>query len=82
MLRVQRIEAIPIRVPLPFTYSGSTYRMRNRCTIVTRIHTGAGIVGEAYNADEDSPMHDREPAVARGWPVPPVRPAQALLGPG
>ncbi|HET7676535.1 MAG TPA: mandelate racemase/muconate lactonizing enzyme family protein [Candidatus Limnocylindrales bacterium] len=43
-------------MPLPFTYQGSTYRMRNRCTIVTRIRTSAGIVGEAYNADEDEPL--------------------------
>ena len=58
MLRIERIETIPIRVPLPFTYSGSTYRMRNRCTIITRVHTADGIVGEAYNADEDSPLQE------------------------
>jgi L-alanine-DL-glutamate epimerase-like enolase superfamily enzyme len=56
VLTIERVEAIPIRVPLPFTYKGSTYRMRNRCTIVTRVHTDDGIVGQAYNADEDSPM--------------------------
>lgn len=59
MLRIERIEAIPLRVALPFTYKGSTYRMRNRCTIVTRIYTSAGIVGEAYNADEDSPAQEQ-----------------------
>ena len=35
-LKIERVETIPLRVPLPFTYSGSHYRMRNRCTIVTR----------------------------------------------
>ena len=30
--------------------------MRNRCTIITRIRTSEGIVGEAYNADEDEPL--------------------------
>ncbi len=56
MLRIERIETIPIRVPLPFTYAGSYYRMRNRCTIITRVHTSEGIVGEAYTADEDEPL--------------------------
>lgn len=59
MLRIERIEAIPLRVPLPFTYSGSYYRMRNRCTIITRVHTAEGIVGEAFNADEDSPLQEQ-----------------------
>jgi D-galactarolactone cycloisomerase len=56
MLTIDTIETIPLRVPLPFTYSGSHYRMRNRCTIITRIRTSQGIVGEAYNADEDEPL--------------------------
>lgn len=56
MLKIESIETIPLRVPLPFTYAGSYYRMRNRCTIVTRIRTSEGIVGEAYNADEDEPL--------------------------
>jgi L-alanine-DL-glutamate epimerase-like enolase superfamily enzyme len=56
MLRIESIETIPVRVPLPFTYQGSYYRMRNRCTIITRIRMSDGIVGEAYNADEDEPL--------------------------
>jgi D-galactarolactone cycloisomerase len=55
-LTIESIETIPIRIPLPFTYKGSYYRMRNRCTIITRIRTSEGIVGEAYNADEDEPL--------------------------
>ena len=65
LLRIERIEMIPIRVPLPFTYSGSYYRMRNRCTIITRVHTADGIVGEAYNADEDSPIQEEVLPVLR-----------------
>jgi D-galactarolactone cycloisomerase len=65
MLTIERIETIPIRVPLPFTYSGSYYRMRNRCTIITRVHTAEGIVGEAYNADEDEPMQGEILAIVR-----------------
>jgi L-alanine-DL-glutamate epimerase-like enolase superfamily enzyme len=52
-LTIESVEVIPVRVPLPFAYKGSYYRMRNRCTIVTRVRTADGIVGEAYNADED-----------------------------
>jgi L-alanine-DL-glutamate epimerase-like enolase superfamily enzyme len=55
-LKIESIETIPIRVPLPFTYKGSYYKMRNRCTIITRVRTSEGIVGEAYNADEDEPL--------------------------
>jgi L-alanine-DL-glutamate epimerase-like enolase superfamily enzyme len=55
-MKIESIETIPIRVPLPFTYKGSYYKMRNRSTIITRIRTSDGIVGEAYNADEDEPL--------------------------
>jgi L-alanine-DL-glutamate epimerase-like enolase superfamily enzyme len=55
-LTIRSIETIPLRIPLPFTYRGSYYRMRNRCTIITRVTTEEGIVGEAYNADEDEPL--------------------------
>lgn len=55
-MKIESIETIPIRVPLPFTYKGSYYRMRNRCTIITRVRTSEGIIGEAYNADEDEPL--------------------------
>lgn len=64
-LTIESIETIPIRAPLPFTYKGSYYRMRNRCTIVTRIRTTEGIVGEAYNADEDEPLQAEILAIIR-----------------
>ncbi len=53
-LRVTRVETIPIRVPLDRVYQGSHYRMTHRSTIVTRVHTESGIVGEAYAGDEDA----------------------------
>jgi D-galactarolactone cycloisomerase len=55
---IEAIETIPIRVPLPHLYKGSYYKMRNRCTIVTRIRTSDGCVGEAYNADTDEQQGD------------------------
>ncbi len=53
-LRIERIETIPIRVPLERTYRGSHYKMTHRSTIITRVHTSSGIVGEAYAGDEDA----------------------------
>jgi L-alanine-DL-glutamate epimerase-like enolase superfamily enzyme len=50
---IARIETIPIRVPLDRVYRGSYYSMRNRCTIITRIYTSDGAVGECYNGDAD-----------------------------
>ena len=55
-LIIRAVETIPIRVPLARTYSGSTYRMTHRSTILTRVHTDAGIVGEAYTGDEDADL--------------------------
>jgi D-galactarolactone cycloisomerase len=52
-LTITALETIPLRVPLARTYSGSHYRMTHRSTIVTRIHTAEGVVGEAYTGDED-----------------------------
>lgn len=53
-LRIERIETIPIRVPLDRVYKGSHYHMTHRSTIITRVHTAGGIVGEAYAGDEDA----------------------------
>jgi L-alanine-DL-glutamate epimerase-like enolase superfamily enzyme len=63
MHRIEAIETIPLRIPLPFTYKGSYYKMRNRCTIITRIRTSSGLVGEAYNADEDEPLQSEIRAI-------------------
>lgn len=52
-LTIREIETIPIRVPLRQVYRGSFYQMTHRATILTRIHTDEGIVGEAFVADED-----------------------------
>ena len=52
-LRVHSIETIPVRVTLSKLYQGSHYQMPRRCTIITRIVTEEGIVGECYNADAD-----------------------------
>ncbi len=53
-LTIRRIETVPIRVPLGRVYRGSYYSMSHRSTIVTRVYTDEGIVGEAYAGDEDA----------------------------
>lgn len=58
MAKIEKIETIPIRVPLKHLYKGSFYKMRNRCTIITRITTSDGVVGQSYNADTDEEQHE------------------------
>jgi len=57
-LTISRIETVPMRVPLGRTYAGSHYRMTRRSTVITRVHTEEGIVGEAYAGDEDAGLAD------------------------
>lgn len=51
-LKIERIECVPLCMPLPRTFRGSSYFMTHRCTIITRLYTSGGIVGECYNGDE------------------------------
>lgn len=51
-LTIERIECVALKMPLPRTFRGSNYFMTHRCTIITRVYTSAGIVGEIYNGDE------------------------------
>ncbi len=55
-LTIRSVETTPVRVPLARTYRGSTYRMTHRSTLVTRVLTEEGIVGEAYAGDEDADL--------------------------
>ncbi|GFG48595.1 mandelate racemase/muconate lactonizing enzyme family protein [Mycolicibacterium agri] len=50
---IEKIETIPLRVPLGRVYRGSYYSMSHRSTIITRIHLSNGVVGEAFVGDED-----------------------------
>ena len=52
-LTIQSIETTALRVPLDKVYRGSKYQMQNRCTIITRIKTHQGVVGEVYTGDTD-----------------------------
>jgi len=52
-MKITKIEVIPLVCELEEAFSGGTYRISNRNTIVTRVHTDVGIVGEAFGGDED-----------------------------
>ena len=56
-LKIQGISTQALRAPLPRVYRGSGYSMRNRCTIITTVHTEAGVVGEIYTGDTDEQQH-------------------------
>jgi L-alanine-DL-glutamate epimerase-like enolase superfamily enzyme len=53
-LAITRVETITLRAPLAREFRGSYYRMTHRATMITRVHTASGIVGEAYTGDEDA----------------------------
>lgn len=50
---IERVETIALRTRLPRTFAGSHYRMTHRATLLVRVFTATGVVGEAYVGDED-----------------------------
>ena len=50
--KIVRIETIPLRVKLDRAATGSTLKLTHRCTIVTRIHTDAGVIGECFSGND------------------------------
>ena len=57
-LTITRIETIPLRAPLGADFKGSHYHMTHRSTLITRVYTSEGIVGEAYAGDEDATLSE------------------------
>jgi L-alanine-DL-glutamate epimerase-like enolase superfamily enzyme len=53
-LTVRDLEVIPVRAPLAREFRGSYYHMTHRATVVVRLITDQGVVGEAYVGDEDA----------------------------
>lgn len=51
-MKITGIEVIPLKIPLGRTFAGSNYSMSHRATLVTRLFTDEGLVGEIYNGDE------------------------------
>ncbi|MBI4207890.1 MAG: mandelate racemase/muconate lactonizing enzyme family protein [Betaproteobacteria bacterium] len=57
-MRIEKIEAIAIEIPLKKNFGGSTYAVLKRCTVITRARTDDGLVSEVYNGDNRE--HGRE----------------------
>ncbi|MDT4975253.1 MAG: hypothetical protein QOG98_1011 [Pseudonocardiales bacterium] len=57
-LTITRIETIGLLAPLVREFRGSYYGMTHRATVITRVHTAEGVVGEAYVGDEDKHLSD------------------------
>jgi len=53
VLTIRAIQAVPLVAPLGRVFRGSNYQMTKRCTVITRVLTAEGIVGESYNGDEE-----------------------------
>ena len=52
-MKITKIEIIPLVRELEDAFVGGTYRIVNRYTLVTRVHTDVGIIGQAFGGDED-----------------------------
>ncbi|MBI1879769.1 MAG: hypothetical protein HYR94_16360 [Chloroflexi bacterium] len=52
-MKITRIEVIPLVRHLEEAFLGGTYKIVNRYTLVTRVYTDVGIVGEVFGGDED-----------------------------
>ncbi len=53
-MKIERIEVIALRMPLAKPLKAATATITMRCTILTRIHTSSGIVGECFSNNEDT----------------------------
>jgi len=52
-MKISKIEIIPLKRKLEQAFAGGTYSIVNRDTLVTRIYTDEGLMGEAFGGDED-----------------------------
>jgi L-alanine-DL-glutamate epimerase-like enolase superfamily enzyme len=52
-MKITKIDVIPLVRRLEKEFTGGTYKITSRNTIVTRVYTDLGIIGEAFGGDED-----------------------------
>jgi L-alanine-DL-glutamate epimerase-like enolase superfamily enzyme len=60
-MRIDGVEAIPLDIPLAKNFGGSTYAVRKRSTVITRLRTDEGLTSEVYNGDN----REQGPEIAR-----------------
>jgi D-arabinonate dehydratase len=56
--KIERIETIPLKVKLDRPAAGATLKLTHRSTIITRVHTAVGVVGECFNGNDDEIQAD------------------------
>jgi D-arabinonate dehydratase len=59
-MRIDRVEAEAISIPLNRDFGGATYHVTRRCTVITRVYA-EGLVSNVYNGDNRS----HSPEIAR-----------------
>lgn len=57
---ITRVETVLVLAPLAREFKGSHYSMTQRATVIVRLHTADGVVGEAYVGDEDKSLFEIE----------------------
>lgn len=62
-LIISRIETVAIQTPLEREFRGSYYHMADRATLITRVVTEDGVVGEAYVGDEGATLRQIDQVV-------------------
>ena len=60
-MKLERVEAIAIDIPLRKNFGGSTYAVLKRSTVVTRLATSDGLTSNVYNGDN----REQGPEIAR-----------------
>lgn len=61
-MKVERIEAIALQIPLTRDFRGSVYGVSQKNAIITRIHTDEGLVGECVNGEGEAAL---QPTIVR-----------------
>lgn len=62
---IARVETVLVLAPLAREFKGSHYSMSQRATVLVRLHTNDGLVGEAYVGDEDTSLFEIEAIIQR-----------------
>lgn len=57
-MKITQVEVIPLIRKLESAFEGGTYRIVNRYTLVTRVYTDEGLIGEVFGGDEDATQDD------------------------
>jgi L-alanine-DL-glutamate epimerase-like enolase superfamily enzyme len=57
-MKITQIEVIPLARKLEQAFVGGTYLITNRNTLVTRVYTDKGLMGETFGGDEDQTQAD------------------------